>query len=114
MKRKRSALSVMLVLSVLINLLVSPFAVPALAATLPVIDDFEAGLPTGTDANGVGIVFITSRCPNSSVALSTTATPPSFVPCSADPNHVLKIDLIVISFAGFVQNFENAAVDTWV
>ena len=30
------------------------------------------------------------------------------------PNHVLKMDLNVVSYAGFIHNFENAAVDTWV
>jgi beta-glucanase (GH16 family) len=114
MKNKRPALSVMLIFSLAINLLISPFAVPALAATLPVIDDFEAGLPTGTDGNGVGIGFITFRDPNSTVAISTTAAPPAPVPGAADPNNVLKMDLNVVSFAGFVHNFENAAVDTWV
>ena len=114
MKRKHSALSMILILSVSINLLVSPFAVPALAAPLPLIDDFEAGLPTGTDANGVGIGFITFKDPNSSVTISTTDAPPSPVPGAADPNHVLKMDLNVVSFAGFVHNFENASIDTWV
>ena len=46
MKNKSPAFSVMLILSLFINLLVSPFALcPALAAALPVIDDFESGLP---------------------------------------------------------------------
>src|SRR4030095_14260731 len=116
MKNKRPVFSVMLILSLFINLLVSPFAsiVPALAATLPVIDDFEAGLPTGSDANGVGIGFITFRDPNSSVAISTTAAPPAPVPGAPSPNNVLKMDLNVVSFAGFVHNFENAALDTWI
>jgi beta-glucanase (GH16 family) len=116
MKNKRPAFSVMLILSLFINLLVSPFAsvVPALAAVLPVIDDFETGLPSGTDGDGVGIGFITFNDPNSSVTISTTAAPPVPVPGSADPNNVLKMDLNVVSYAGFVHNFENAAVDTWV
>jgi beta-glucanase (GH16 family) len=116
MKNKSPAFSAMLILSLFINLLVSPFAsvVPALAAALPVIDDFEAGLPTGTDTNGVPIGFVTFKDPNSTVAISTTAAPPAPVPGAADPNNVLKMDLNVVSFAGFVHNFENAAVDTWV
>ena len=36
------------------------------------------------------------------------------MPGTGDPNNVLKMDLNVVSFAGFVHNFENAAVDTWV
>jgi beta-glucanase (GH16 family) len=116
MKNKSPAFSVMLILSLLINVLVSPFAsvVPALAAGLPVIDDFEAGLPSGTDANGVGIGFITFNDPNSSVTISTTAAPPAPVPGAPSPNNVLKMDLNVVSYAGFVHNFENATVDTWV
>ena len=112
MKNKRPAFSVMLILSLLISPLAS--VVPALAAGLPVIDDFEAGLPTGTDANGVPIGFVTFNDPNSTVAISTTATPPAPVPGAADPNNVLKMDLNVVSYAGFVHNFENATVDTWV
>jgi len=116
MKNKRPVFSVMLILSLFINLLVSPFAsvVPALAAALPVIDDFESGLPTGTDGDGVGIGFITFKDPNSSVAISTTAAPPAPVPGAPSPNNVLKMDLNVVSYAGFVHNFENATVDTWV
>src|SRR5829696_65182 len=116
MKSKSPAFSVMLILSLFINLLVSPFApvVPVLAAALPVIDDFESGLPSGTDADGAAIGFITFNDPNSTVAISTTAAPPAPVPGAADPNNVLKMDLNVVSYAGFVHNFENAAIDTWV
>jgi beta-glucanase (GH16 family) len=114
MKVKNSAFTGMLILSLLINLLVSPFAVPALAAGLPLIDDFESGLPSGTDANGVAIGFITFNDPNSTVAISTTATPPVPVPGATNPNNVLKMDLSVVSYAGFVHNFENATLDTWV
>ena len=115
MKSKSPAFSVMLILSLFINLLVSPFApvVSVLAAALPVIDDFESGLPSGTDADGAAIGFITFNDPNSTVAISTTAATPAPVPGAADPNNVLKMDLNVVSFAGFVHNFENAAVDTW-
>ena len=112
MKKKHSAFSLMLILSLSFSLFVSPFA--ALAAALPVIDDFESGLPSGTDANGVAIGFVTFNDPNSTVAISTTASPPAPVPGTGDPNNVLKMDVSVVSYAGFVHNFENAAVDTWV
>ena len=71
MKNKRPVFSVILVLSLVINILVSPFASvgPALAATLPIIDDFESGLPRGTDADGAAIGFITFNDPNSTVAI---------------------------------------------
>ena len=116
MKKKHPAFSVILILSLFINVLISPFAslVPVLAAGIPVIDDFESGLPTGADANGVGIGFLTFRDPNSSVAISTTAAPPASVPGAASPNNVLKMDLNVVSYAGFVHNFENAGVNSWV
>lgn len=114
MKTKNTAFTVMLILSLSINLLISPFAAPALAATLPVIDDFEAGLPSGTDTNGAAIGFVTFNDPNSTVAISTTGAPPAPVPGAGTPNNVLKMDLNVVSFAGFVHNFENAAVNAWV
>ena len=112
MKSKRTVFSFLLVLSLLINVLGG--VVPALAAGIPIIDDFEAGLPTGVDANGVAIGFALFQDPNSSVAISTTATPPAPVPGVSDPNNVLKMDLNVVSYAGFVHNFENAGVNAWV
>ena len=45
----------------------------SLAAVFPVIDDFESGLPAGTDANGAAIGFITFNDPNSSVAIPIIA-----------------------------------------
>ncbi len=93
--------------------LVAPVG-PARAADLPLVDDFESGLPSGTDANGVAVGFVTFNDPSSTVAISTTAAPPAPVPGAADPNTVLKMDVSVVSYAGFVHNFTNAAVDTWV
>jgi beta-glucanase (GH16 family) len=89
-------------------------AIHASAAPLPGVDDFEAGLPTGTDTNGISIGFVTFNDPNSTVAISTTDAPPAPVPGAAGGNHVLKMDVNVVSYAGFVHNFENAALDTWV
>jgi beta-glucanase (GH16 family) len=86
-----------------------------LADLLPIIiDDFESGLPVGTDPDGIGVGFITFNDPNSTVAISTTAVPPAPVPGAADPNNVLQMDVNVVSYAGFVHNFENATVDGWV
>lgn len=86
---------------------------PARAATLPVVDDFESGLPSGADANGLGIGFVTFNDPNSSVAITTTTAPPAPVPGAADPNSVLKIDLNVVSFAGFAHAFGDEAMESW-
>jgi len=88
--------------------------VPALAAALPAVDDFETGLPIGVDANGVSVGFVTFQDPNSTVAISTTTAPPAPVPGAVDPNSVLQMNVNVVSYAGFVHNFENATVDGWV
>lgn len=116
MSTKHLSLSVMLILSLFLNVLISPFTAisPAGAAGLPVVDDFEAGLPQGIDANGVSVGLVTFQDPNSSVAIATTAAPPAPVPGAADPNNVLKMDVSVVSYAGFVHNFENASLDAWV
>jgi hypothetical protein len=112
MRTKKTAFSILIILSLVINSFV--FTVPGLAAALPLVDDFESGLPSGTDADGVAVGFVTFNDSNSTVAISTTDAPPAPVPGAADPNHVLKMDLNVVSFAGFVHNFESAAVDSWV
>ena len=113
MKKRRLSLTLVVLSSLL--LAAGPLrlgtVVRAAAALLPVIDDFESGLPAGQDPNGVAIGFITFSDPNSTVAISTTATPPAPVPGAADPNNVLKMDFNVVSYAGFVHSFENAAVD---
>jgi beta-glucanase (GH16 family) len=80
----------------------------------PIIDDFESGLPTGTDANGVPMGFYTFQDSESSAALSTTTTPPAPVPGAVAGNNVLQVDLDVTAFAGFIHGFTNAAADTWV
>jgi beta-glucanase (GH16 family) len=94
--------------------LIAP-AVPARAAALPLVDDFEvAVLPAGTDANGVVVGFNTFEDPTpaTSVAISTTTTGPAPVPGVG--SHVLKMDVNVTSYAGFTHSFENAAVNAWV
>ena len=112
MRMKHAVFSIVLVLSLLLN--ATGVISTALAAVLPVIDDFESGLPSGTDPNGIAVGFVTFNDPNSSVAISTTTSPPAPVPGAADPNTVLKMDVNVVSYAGFVHNFENATVDAWV
>ena len=78
------------------------------------IDDFENGLPYGKDGNNIEVGFVSFRDPNSSVAISTTDTPPAPVPDIAGLNNVLQMDVNVISYAGFVHNFENATADAWI
>lgn len=86
------------------------FSLPDDAVT---VDDFETGLPAGSDADGVGIGFLTFQDGNSSVSLATTDAPPEAVPASASGNQVLELALDVSVFAGFVHSFTNDAIDTW-
>lgn len=81
------------------------------------VDDFEGGVPTGTDGDGIAIGFTTFNDPGSSVAISTTNTPPAPVPDSVAGNNVLQVDTDVndsSGYAGVVHAFSNGAVDTWV
>lgn len=79
------------------------------------IDDFEDGLPSGTDGDGVPIGFYTFSGAGTSIALSNPTTPPAPArPGAADPNSVLQLDIDSSSFAGVIHGFENAAADTWV
>jgi len=112
MQSNKRVVSFVLILSMLLVPLMS--VVPALAAALPAVDDFETGLPIGVDANGVSVGFVTFQDPNSTVAISTTTAPPAPVPGAVDPNSVLQMNVNVVSYAGFVHNFENATVDGWV
>ncbi|NNF65847.1 MAG: hypothetical protein HKN07_16500, partial [Acidimicrobiia bacterium] len=81
------------------------------------VEDFEAGLPSGVDADGNPIGFFTFSDPNSGVSISTTDAPLEQVPGAAASNHVLQMDSDVNGdngFAGFIHAFENETVDTWV
>jgi hypothetical protein len=115
---KKPVFSLLLILSLFINGLMVPLASTSSvqAADLPVVDDFEAGLPSGRDANNNAIGFNTFQDGNAAttVAISTTDAPPAAVPGASTPNTVLQLDLNVVLYAGFTHTFENAAVDTWV
>ena len=118
MKISRIFFNAVLVLSMVTGLSMLPFSAggSVQAATLPLVDDFESGLPAGHDANNLPIGFYTFKDSSASttIAISTTDAPPAPVPGAASPNHVLKMDMSVVSWAGFVHAFENAAVNTWV
>ncbi len=86
---------------------------PLAPAAPTIIDDFENGLPSGTDGDGVPIGFFTFS-DGSPVSVATTNTPPAPVPGSAAGNNVLALTGDVTAFAGVIHAFENAAVDTWV
>ncbi len=77
-----------------------------------IVDDFENGLPTGSDANGLPVGFYTFS-DGSPVAIATTTTPPAPLPGSPAGNTVLSMTAEVAAFAGFIHAFENAAADTW-
>ncbi|MBW6474165.1 MAG: CIA30 family protein [Anaerolineaceae bacterium] len=78
------------------------------------VDDFESDLPYGTDGDGVQIGFVTFQDSNSTVSITTTDNPPAPLPDAVETNHVLQMDMNVVSWAGFVHNFENEAVDSWI
>ncbi len=81
-----------------------------------IVDDFEAGLPIGADADGNALGFFTFNDPNSSVGIATTDAPPAPVPGSLVGNNVLQIDTNVNGnngFAGVIHAFENDTLDIW-
>jgi beta-glucanase (GH16 family) len=121
MKIQRLITSLLLTVGLLINLTVLPLAATPVAVAdetiLDVIDDFESGLPEGTDGDGNAIGFLTFVDVNgSTVAISTTDAPPDPVPDKAGPNNVLQVQTNVVSggWAGLVHAFENETLDTWV
>ncbi len=77
-----------------------------------VLDDFESGLPSGTDQSGVRIGFVTFSDQRSTAKISTTA-PPSPMP-DKRAGKALKLDFDVVSWAAFAHLFENETVDQWV
>lgn len=88
---------------------------PVLARAAPplVVDDFEGPL-TPSAVAGLPLGFNTFQDPSSFVAITTTTTPPAPAPGANDPNSVLRMDLNVVSFAGFSHGFTNAAADQWL
>ena len=78
-----------------------------------IIDDFEDGLPSGTDGDGIPIGFFTFS-DGSPISIAITDTPPAPLPGSSNGNNVLAMTGDVASFAGFIHGFENGAIDTWV
>jgi hypothetical protein len=79
------------------------------------VDDFESGLPRGTDSNGILIGFSTFSDGSSSIGILTTDTHPP-LPGEAAGNNVLQVDTSVVAggFAGVIHSFANPAIDTWV
>ena len=119
MKTRKSTFGFVLGLSLILSLVISPFLSPAptVLAALPAVDDFENGLPSGLDGNNNAIGFNTFQDGNAAtnVAISTTTAPPAdTLPGAVTQNHALRLDLNVISYAGFTHTFEDSALTTWV
>jgi hypothetical protein len=80
-----------------------------------VVDDFETGLPTGTDGGGVPIGFFTFQGASSTAAIGIASTPPAPVLSAVgEPNNLLQLDFDVTSFAGVIHNFQDPTVTAWV
>ncbi len=104
---------VLLVLAMLLASILGAAPAPAFAA-LPVVEDFEVPLATGTDPNGVPVGWLTAQDGGTIVSFARTATPPEQWPGAPDPNAVLETTMNVNSFGVVIHNFENAAADAWV
>ena len=115
MKHRRLLIIALLIASVVSQFALLPsFVSSAAAAALPLVDDFEAGLPAGYDGT-IPIGFNTFADPSSTAAISTTdAAPAPTVPGHGSGNHVLKLDLNVVAWAGVTHAFENAGLNMWV
>ena len=77
-----------------------------------VFDDFESGLPAGTNESGVPLGFSTFSDGKSAVSISTSTSYPPIPGQDAD-NTVLKLDLDVTEWAGFAHTFENDQLNSW-
>ena len=90
----------------------------SLMTRVTVVDDFESGLPTGMDGDGLGIGFVTWQDGGSApVMITTTATMDAAidpVPGKDGSNNVIELTSNISAWGGFSHAFENAAVDTWV
>jgi beta-glucanase (GH16 family) len=82
-----------------------------------VVDDYEytTTLPSGKDANGSDIGFVTWNAPGASSSITLTV-PVTQLPGAAANNQVIALDLNLGAgqWGGFTHAFENEAVDTWV
>lgn len=104
-----------LALLTFIALLVSSIApTPLLAATLPGVDDFEAPLASGVEANGIPIGWLAAQDGGSSVSFGRSETPPALRPGAPSPNGVLETTMNVSAFGVVIHAFENSAVNSWV
>jgi len=90
----------------------------ALIVRTTMVDDFESGLPSGEDAYGNGIGFVTwgDFWTGTTVAITTTLIPdgdPLALPGQAGDNYLLQFDANVNGWGGVTHAFENEDVDAW-
>lgn len=88
------------------------------ASKTVIVDDFENGLPSGTDGDGLDIGFVTwgDFWNGTTVAITTTLvadTDPLAVPGQVGDTHLLQFDANVNGWGGTTHAFENAEVNTW-
>jgi beta-glucanase (GH16 family) len=105
---------VLLVLAALLASILGAAPAPALAASLPVVDDFEAPLAAGLDPNGVPVGWLVANDGGTTVSYALDPAPPEQWPGAPTPNTVLATTMNVASFGVVIHNFENAAADAWV
>ena len=108
---------VFVILSLLVNAVVFPFVNigSSLAASLPVVDDFEAPLNYGLDANNLQIGFFAAQDGASGpTTFARTTTPPTPVPGSAAGNNVLQMNFAVSVWAVVIHGFENEGINQWI
>ena len=123
MKVRRLTTSLVLMVGILFNLTVMPFPATLMAAAdeamVDIVDDFESGLPSGVDVDGIPIGFYTwgDDWNGTTVGISTVSVPdtdPLALPGQTGDNALLQVDSNVVSWGGLTHHFENETVDTWV
>jgi beta-glucanase (GH16 family) len=87
-------------------------------AKLEIIDDFESGIPSGVDGDGLDIGYVTwgDTWNGTTAAVTTTLVPdtdPLALPNQSGDNNLYKIDLNVVGWGGTTHAFANDTVDTW-
>ena len=78
--------------------------------------DLSDGVPTGTDAFGNGIGFVTWQDGGGALALSAVTVEPGdalALPDQDATEHVLQVDHRIASWGGFTQAFADAAMTSW-
>jgi hypothetical protein len=84
---------------------------PAVTAA-GILHDFEAPLESGEDRYGISLGFSTFSDGKSPVSISRSDSHPPR-PGETDDNSVLKLEMDVKGWAGFVSLFADADRDTW-